>query len=887
MKAIGIVLGNDKNEMFWRSVHEALKQKGIRLTRVTTTNSVESIGQTLRRRSPQVLIIDAPSSGPTIRYRSYLDTYPDLTIIGIDSESTDLTMFARNVHLKELADLVSGMSVRARDQEDAVDRLYLLDPTQLRGWSLTDTPSEHPKPHSRFQKTGQDREAHREPARTEEAKHEPAKAKIDEEPAECSTPEPEVVVAPPKETPLPAQQLPPATPKKRPKDELERERRWVRLVLATRLARESDRGSDAEGRRPWQISLAEARALLGDKLSNASVDELVRMRRDLESDVLEGTTRFASVCEAFDLVRRDRRILLAAVAPEIDGTIARIFSYLNDDASRRRPTPAMLADLLGGTGYGISRVLSSLTDRSALLEDGLIEIEEDGGRPLGDAELSPAREIVEYLISPEAEPPRYARFLSVTLGSADVAGEGPHDEDFHFDGPITQLVGAATPDRFAIECMESGRSLVTCDLSLADPDSAPSVGTRCSSAVRVTRLHGAALMILGRDGIPESERRMLDRTVIPDVSHRVDQLAIHGASPWPIESHRGVDIVEYPSLGLEKRAELWSSRAKALGVRVRSEDVLWMARTVRFREPEIDAVLRLCGDACPTRSDLQEAIRRVTRGSIPETVRRVDTTYEWGDIVLPQPTLEDLRGIGCHVRHSDHVLDTWGYRKRMPYGHGVTALFAGPSGCGKTMAAQIIARDLGIELLQVDLAKTVSKFIGDTEKNLEDIFCAAEDACAAILFDEAESLFTKRTEVRDAHDRYANVEVAYLLQRMEQFSGLAILTTNLRHNLDPAFLRRLRFVVEFKAPTAREREAIWNRVFPIDAPLAKDVKFTRLAQRLALTGGHIQQIAVRAAFAAAEEGGPIHMRHVIAATRVELRKLGMESAEKKLEVAAA
>ena len=240
-----------------------------------------------------------------------------------------------------------------------------------------------------------------------------------------------------------------------------------------------------------------------------------------------------------------------------------------------------------------------------------------------------------------------------------------------------------------------------------------------------------------------------------------------------------------------------------------------------------------------------------------------------------------------HVRYSGEVLDDWGYRARMPYGHGVAALFSGPSGTGKTMAAQIIARELGVELFQVDLANTVSKYIGETEKNLDVVFNAAERAGAVLAFEEADALFGKRTEVRDAHDRYANLEVAYLLQRIEAYGGVTVLTSNLRQNLDSAFIRRFRFIVEFPVPDVADREAIWHRVFPPQAPIAEDVNFELLARQLNLTGGHIQQISIRAAFAAASGERVIDMRHVVEATREELRKLGMVHAEKSLPVVAA
>jgi SpoVK/Ycf46/Vps4 family AAA+-type ATPase len=244
--------------------------------------------------------------------------------------------------------------------------------------------------------------------------------------------------------------------------------------------------------------------------------------------------------------------------------------------------------------------------------------------------------------------------------------------------------------------------------------------------------------------------------------------------------------------------------------------------------------------------------------------------------------MAELRSIPSQVRHAEIVWEQWGFGERIPYGQGIAALFAGPSGTGKTMAAQIIARELGSALFQVDLAKTVSKYIGETEKALDVIFDAAEAASAVLLFDEADALFGKRSEVKDAHDRYANLEVAYLLQRIEAYRGLAILTTNLKENLDAAFLRRLRFIVDFPMPDAEHRLAIWTRMFPEEAPVAEDVDVALLARQLPLSGGNIEQSVVNAAFKAAENGGVIRMSHLVAATRAELAKMGMESAGRSL-----
>ena len=277
------------------------------------------------------------------------------------------------------------------------------------------------------------------------------------------------------------------------------------------------------------------------------------------------------------------------------------------------------------------------------------------------------------------------------------------------------------------------------------------------------------------------------------------------------------------------------------------------------------------------------AARAVAARHAPETVRRPPAIFGWNDIVLSETVRQQVASIPDHVRHSAQVLDDWGFASRLPYGRGVGALFSGPSGTGKTMCAQVIARALGVELMQVELSRCVSKYIGETEKNIDACFAAAEAASAVLLFDEADALFGKRTEIKDAHDRHANVEVAYLLQRIEAYEGLVILTTNLKNNIDTAFLRRLRFCIDFTMPAEAERERIWQVAIPDTAKCAEDVDTAFLARRLPLSGGSIQSIAVNAAFHAAAAGcEEIHMRHVMTATRAELIKNGMFSTEKSI-----
>jgi SpoVK/Ycf46/Vps4 family AAA+-type ATPase len=241
---------------------------------------------------------------------------------------------------------------------------------------------------------------------------------------------------------------------------------------------------------------------------------------------------------------------------------------------------------------------------------------------------------------------------------------------------------------------------------------------------------------------------------------------------------------------------------------------------------------------------------------------------------LPDDALDQLRELCARVVNRHRVLDDWGFGSRLSLGTGANALFAGPSGTGKTMAAEIIAREVGLDLFKINLSAVVSKYIGETEKNLDRIFRAAEASNAILLFDEAEALFGKRSEVRDSHDRYANIEIAYLLQKMEEYEGVAILATNLRQNLDESFVRRLAYTVHFPFPDEAERRRIWARIWPSRTPLADDVDLDRLAGEFRLAGGNIKNIALAAAFLAVADGDEVTMSHVLHATRREYQKLG-------------
>ena len=272
--------------------------------------------------------------------------------------------------------------------------------------------------------------------------------------------------------------------------------------------------------------------------------------------------------------------------------------------------------------------------------------------------------------------------------------------------------------------------------------------------------------------------------------------------------------------------------------------------------------------------DLYNACRAHSNQRLNRLALKVSPRYTWSDIVLPKEQMAQLRELLNYVKYRDLVYGEWGFEQKLSLGKGLNVLFSGVSGTGKTLAAEIMAHELGLDLYKIDLSMVVSKYIGETEKNLSAIFQEAKDSNAILFFDEAEALFGKRSEVKDAHDRYANIETAYLLQKMDEYEGIVILATNLRNNMDEAFTRRMQGTIDFPFPEEDHRRLIFEGIFPKRSPLSSDIDFAFVARQFKLTGGNIKNIALHAAFLAAEDGKVISMAQIVRATKREFQKMG-------------
>jgi ATPase family associated with various cellular activities (AAA) len=691
-----------------------------------------------------------------------------------------------------------------------------------------------------------------------------------------------------------------------PDEQLDDLDRWLTLGLNLALARaESETaGQDVSS---WTMSAARARTLLGRGAAALPLPDLAAKFGEADATLAGRSLAapdlpLARLCASFELDEVERRMLYFALAPELDGRFAQVFGFLADDLSQRRPNASVVAELIDGSGapWRIGRRLSG--DRPFARFGLVASLRADlPGAPDTQIPLALPADVTAFLLGRGTGQPGGCRRFDpadpVKLGfdrqAAPVVAAARSAGRATSPPPVVRLAGAEGEELWLAEQL-AGVGLPVLVGTLAPPPAdspAAEIEDKLRMFARQARLGGSILIVAGLDSVPETLRRPLCAWAATTFADHLKLLVLQGrhVDPvWLAEAPGGVLEIARETASREERAAIWSRAAAARGMALPAEAARELAATFAFTRGQAEAALALAiggggGDSPEAAGEaLRHAGRIVSKASAPPAVRRVETGLGWNDIVLPAAIEAELRRIPAHVRHAQTVWEQWGFGERVPYGQGIAALFAGPSGTGKTMAAQILARELGSALFQVDLAKTVSKYIGETEKALDAIFDAAEAASAVLLFDEADALFGKRSEVKDAHDRYANLEVAYLLQRIEAYRGLAVLTTNFKENLDSAFLRRLRFIVDFPMPDAEHRLAIWTRMFPEEAPVAEDVDVSLLARQLPMSGGNIEQSVVNAAFQAAEDGSAIRMSHLVAATRAELAKIGMESAGRSL-----
>jgi len=665
----------------------------------------------------------------------------------------------------------------------------------------------------------------------------------------------------------------------------------------------------------YQLSLDEFRGLY---VSDQQVDTLLRENQQAPEivdpaelsgraellhrsnlELLDEASPWAVLRREFDLSALEIDVVLLALALEIHPKYEMLFAYLNNDVTRKWPTCDLALRLFAPETTSevgsLSQLRRFLLPHSQLFRSGLLRpvpaVHDRAAWLSGGFSLSP--ELYRYLLGFPSHPGKLNDFLTriqprlpwdcVPVSASlrkqlqlvpeilcKTCGCG--------EQPLIVMVGHYGMGAEQIAealCAQLQKQLLHFSVEKARALEEP-LRRVTATLLLEQRLEGTAIhisdcgVLFAAEGNPTAEAHALVAALAEAGGPILLSFEPHMRWRELLQGRRKlVFTLEEPDF--EERRRLW----KVLGQNLVSDSVADdLANRFSLNPGQIhDAVvmaqdhhyLREGRNGNLTADELLEASRAQSDQNLGKLATRVRGAHSWRDLVLPPTTLKQVREISSAIRFRHHVYSSWGFDRRLVSGRGLKVLFSGAAGTGKTMTAGIIARDLGLDLYKIDLSGIVSKFIGETEKNLDRIFRASQSGNAILFFDEADALFGKRSEVKDAHDRYANIEVAYLLQKMEDHDGVVILASNLSKNLDDAFARRMHYVVEFPLPNAVHREQLWRGMFPPQAPVADDVDFKFLSEQFPLPGGDIRNVVLSAAFLAAQDGLAIHMHHLVPA----------------------
>jgi SpoVK/Ycf46/Vps4 family AAA+-type ATPase len=602
----------------------------------------------------------------------------------------------------------------------------------------------------------------------------------------------------------------------------------------------------------------------------------------------------------FALTRFDVDAVLICLGLELDTRYERLYAYLQDDVTRKRATVDLILSLLCLDFAEKVRQRIRFAPESPLLACQIVSVSDEqsqGRSPLAYRSVQLDDRITSYLLGHDVLDGRLADTANPqathgklqelvlpaevrprVLALAEIA-RSTRRLLLYLQGPP----GIGKRRLAEAFCSEIGLGMLSVDIEPNAGVTPPDLRGWVRLALREGTLRGSGIYFAGFDALARDEQRVPRGIFLDEIRKHEGLVLVGGGTLWEPGSMPAGQLfvrVELSFPSYPERVRLWAEACDGSAPHEWIEEIAGKYRLSggQIRDAASTAyqlaLARPRGECRPTLADFQEASRLHSNRKLATLARRIRPQYGWDDIVLPADRMEQLREVCATLQFRPIVYGDWGFDEHLSLGKGLNVLFAGPSGTGKTMAAEILAHQLGLELYKTDLSIIVSKYIGETEKNLSRIFTEAASSNAILFFDEADALFGKRSEIRDSHDRYANIEVNYLLQEMERYEGMAILATNLRKNMDEAFVRRMHFVVEFPFPSADDRLRIWEAVLPQETPCDPDLDFDFLATAFELSGGSIRNIALSAAFLAAADSRRIGMSHLIRATRREYQKMG-------------
>jgi hypothetical protein len=591
---------------------------------------------------------------------------------------------------------------------------------------------------------------------------------------------------------------------------------------------------------------------------------------------VQGGSALDRICALFRLTPFERDVVLLAAGIELDGAMRSVCARAQGDGGRAHATFGLALATLPEPHW------SALSPAAPLRYWRLVEV--DAADSLTATPLRIHERILHYLAGVEHLDSSLEGLVEPVEETLPLAPSQARAAEriasyLASSPPAARIALCGEPSAPAHEIAEVAVRSIGRRLFAVRADSVPTLHSEHEALARTwdreAALMGAALLVDCRRFHDLEPART---AAVESFVDRVGGIVIAASrAPLPGLEQRGLRVDVAKPTEREQRT-LWNEALGEEAARLDGRlDVLVGQFDVGAETIAIAASDALAGETGGRTLEgeffgrLWDTCRSQARPALEDLADRIEPAADWAELVLPEPQRVTLGQLAAHVRRRLTVNEHWGFAAKSSRGLGITALFSGPSGTGKTMAAEVLANELRLDLYRIDLSSVVSKYIGETEKNLRRVFEAAEGSGAILLFDEADALFGKRTEVKDSHDRYANIEVSYLLQRMEAYRGLAILTTNLEGALDQAFMRRIRFVVRFPFPNRDQRREIWRRIFPAATP--RDGLDVEKLARLDVTGGSIYNIGLNAAFLAADESEPVRMVHLAEAARGEYGKL--------------
>lgn len=631
--------------------------------------------------------------------------------------------------------------------------------------------------------------------------------------------------------------------------------------------------------------------LRGEPSRESAHDASVLHAKRLFSAAVDDDARFRVLRRNFGLEALDLELLAVLLAIEAEPSIEKVVAFALDDFTKKRPDMTFLVQLIAGSDSQLADAVRARLDHAASLRRfGIVLATAAVDVPASARPHRLSDRIVSFLRGQESIDElvhAHVRLSRTPLTANDLVIDGDALEQLRRvlgeSAPRVLLAGPEGAGKaLAVEVLQAERGETALRLDLAGVVGEPDAAERIRAGMREAALRNAALILEGA-GLAEELLSGARRALADAASglHIPIIVALTTRHQWPANTFAElVEIVFRPPTFAERHV-LW--RRELPSALATANDLEWVAARYAFtagtiartaRRARATATLRNEREPHVSLDDLGNAARLTFSHRLGAMAQRIATGFTWDDLVLPKDTLEAVREVVRFAHHRPYLLEEWGFAAKLPYGRGVSAILAGPPGTGKTMVAQLLAKELGYDLYRIDLSQVVNKYIGETEKNLAKIFDEAETSHAVLFFDEADSLFAKRIDVKSSNDRYANLEVNYLLQRMETYDGVTLLATNLEQGLDDAFKRRVRFSIAFEIPDEDVRRLLWRSMFPPQTPLAPDIDWALIAKKFEMAGGYIKKAALRAALHAVEAKRPITTADLVEAAKQEYREMG-------------